>query len=52
MTDHGHLADAQAAFAGWHPQVRAILSAADDCFLTALLPCSTAPRLGAGRWAG
>jgi salicylate hydroxylase len=31
--DRGHLADAQAAFAGWHPQVRAILAAADDSFL-------------------
>ena len=35
-TERGHLADAQAAFAGWHPQVRAILDAADDAFRTAL----------------
>jgi salicylate hydroxylase len=48
-TDRGHLADAQAAFAGWHPQVRAILSAADDCFLTALFDRPPLERWSVGR---
>ena len=48
-TDRGHLADAQAAFAGWHPQVRAILAAADDSFLTALFDRPPLERWSAGR---
>ena len=48
-TDRGHLADAQAACAGWHPQVRAILSAADDCFLTALFDRPPLERWSVGR---
>ena len=35
-TNRGLLADARAAFEGWHPQVRAILAAADETFITAL----------------
>jgi salicylate hydroxylase len=48
-TDRGHLADAQAAFAGWHPQVRAILAAADDTFLTALFDRPPLERWSVGR---
>jgi salicylate hydroxylase len=32
-TNRGDLADALAAFDGWHPQVRAILRAADETYL-------------------
>jgi salicylate hydroxylase len=35
-TDRGVLADALAAYAGWHPQVRAILSAVEETFVWAL----------------
>ena len=35
-TDRGELADAIAAFAGWHPQVREILGAVDETFIWAL----------------
>ena len=48
-TDRGHLADARAAFAGWHPQVRAILDAADDTFLTALFDRPPLARWTVGR---
>jgi 2-polyprenyl-6-methoxyphenol hydroxylase-like FAD-dependent oxidoreductase len=48
-TERGHLADAQAAFAGWHPQVRAILAAADDTFLTALFDRPPLERWSVGR---
>jgi salicylate hydroxylase len=48
-TDRGHLADAQAAFQGWHPQLRAILAAADDTFLTALFDRPPLERWSVGR---
>jgi salicylate hydroxylase len=48
-TDRGHLADAQAAFQGWHRQVRAILAAADDTFLTALFDRPPLERWSVGR---
>jgi salicylate hydroxylase len=48
-TERGHLADAQAAFAGWHPQVRTILDAADDAFLTALFDRPPLERWSVGR---
>lgn len=35
-TDRGDLADALAAYDGWHPHVRAILHAADETFVWAL----------------
>ena len=35
-TDRGELADALAAFDGWHPQVRDILAAVDEIFIWAL----------------
>jgi salicylate hydroxylase len=35
-TDHGDVADALAAFDGWHPQVRTILSAVDETFVWGL----------------
>jgi salicylate hydroxylase len=35
-TDAGEVADALAAFAGWHPQVRDILGAVDETFIWAL----------------
>jgi salicylate hydroxylase len=35
-TDRGDVADALAAFAGWHPQVQAILSAMDQTYVWAL----------------
>jgi len=48
-TERGHLADAQAAFAGWHPQVRAILDAAEDAFRTALFDRPPLQRWSVGR---
>ena len=48
-TDRGELADALAAFDGWHPQVRAIMSAVDDTFVWALFDRSPLPRWSAGR---
>jgi len=35
-TDRGNVADALAAFEGWHPQVRGILGAVDETFVWAL----------------
>jgi salicylate hydroxylase len=35
-TDRGEIADALAAFAGWHPQVQTILNAVDHTFIWAL----------------
>jgi salicylate hydroxylase len=48
-TERGHLADAQAAFAGWHPQVLAILEGADDAFRTALFDRPPLERWSLGR---
>lgn len=44
-TDRGEVADALAAFEGWHPQVRAIIGAADETFIWALFD-----RVPLGRW--
>ncbi len=44
-TDRGEVADALAAFQGWHPEVRAIIGAADETFIWALFD-----RAPLGRW--
>jgi salicylate hydroxylase len=44
-TDRGDVADALAAFDGWHPQVRAILESVDETFLWALFD-----RVPLGHW--
>jgi salicylate hydroxylase len=44
-TDRGDVADALAAFDGWHPQVRAILESVDETFLWALFD-----RAPLGQW--
>ncbi|HTY77643.1 MAG TPA: FAD-dependent monooxygenase [Candidatus Bathyarchaeia archaeon] len=44
-TDRGEVAEALAAFEGWHPTVRAIIGAADETFLWALFD-----RLPLARW--
>ena len=48
-TDRGNLADALAAFEEWHPQVRAIIGAADETFIWALFDRA---RCRAGRSGG
>ena len=48
-TDRGDPADALAAFAGWHPQVRAILEAVDETFIWALFDRTPLERWSAGR---
>ena len=48
-TDRGELADALAAFDGWHPHVRAIMSAVDDTFVWALFDRPPLKRWSAGR---
>jgi salicylate hydroxylase len=48
-TDRGDLADALAAYADWHPQVRAILGAGDETFIWALLDRSPMDRWSVGR---
>jgi salicylate hydroxylase len=48
-TDRGDLADALAAFEGWHPQVRAILRAVDETFIWALFDRPPMPRWSEGR---
>ena len=48
-TDRGDLGQALAAFAGWHPQVRAILGAVDETFVWALLDRAPLPRWSVGR---
>jgi salicylate hydroxylase len=35
-TDHGEVADALAAYEGWHPQVRSIIAAVDETFIWGL----------------
>jgi salicylate hydroxylase len=47
--DRGEVADALAAFAGWHPQVRAIIAAADETYKWALFDRAPLPRWSAGR---
>jgi salicylate hydroxylase len=48
-TDRGDVADALAAFEGWHPQVRGILEAVDATFVWALFDRAPLPRWSAGR---
>jgi salicylate hydroxylase len=48
-TDHATVARALAAFEGWHPQVRRIIGAADECFIWALFDRDPLPRWSVGR---
>jgi salicylate hydroxylase len=48
-TDRGDVAQALAAFDGWHPQVRGILEAVDETFVWALFDRAPLPRWSAGR---
>ena len=48
-TDRGEVADAVAAFAGWHPQVREILGSVDSTFIWALFDRPPLPHWSAGR---
>jgi salicylate hydroxylase len=48
-TDRGRIGDAVAAFAEWHSQVRAIISAADEAFIWALFDRAPLARWSVGR---
>jgi 2-polyprenyl-6-methoxyphenol hydroxylase-like FAD-dependent oxidoreductase len=48
-TDRATIERALAAFAGWHPQVRRIIAAADSCFIWALFDRDPLPRWSVGR---
>jgi salicylate hydroxylase len=48
-TDRGDIADALAAFEGWHPQVRGILSEVDETYVWALFDRAPLPRWSDGR---
>jgi salicylate hydroxylase len=48
-TDRGEIADAEAAFADWHGQVRAILSAVDEIFIWALFDRTPLARWSVGQ---
>jgi salicylate hydroxylase len=48
-TDRATVARALAAFEGWHPQVRRIISAADTCFIWALFDREPLPRWSVDR---
>ena len=48
-TDRGEVADALAAYEGWHPQVRATLGAVDEIFIWGLFDRTPLPRWSAGR---
>ncbi|HXP04337.1 MAG TPA: FAD-dependent monooxygenase [Stellaceae bacterium] len=48
-TDRATIERALVAFAGWHPQIRRIVSAADTCFIWALFDRDPLPRWSAGR---
>jgi salicylate hydroxylase len=48
-TDRGEIADALAAYAGWHPQVGEIIAAADETFVWALFDRPPMPRWSVGR---
>jgi salicylate hydroxylase len=48
-TDHATTDRALAAFAGWHPQVRRIIAAADTCFIWALFDRDPLPRWAIAR---
>jgi salicylate hydroxylase len=47
--DRGEVADALAAFAGWHDQVLSIIGAADETYKWALFDRTPLPRWSAGR---
>jgi salicylate hydroxylase len=47
--DRGEVADALAAFAGWHVQVRSIIGAADETYKWALFDRAPLPRWSVGR---
>src|SRR3954468_21411880 len=48
-TDRATVVSALAVFEGWHPQVRRIIGAADECFIWALFDRDPLPRLSVGR---
>jgi salicylate hydroxylase len=48
-TDRGDIADALAAFAGWHPQVRAIIGSVAETFIWGLFDRAPLPRWSLGR---
>ena len=48
-TDRGNIADVMAAYQAWHPQVRAIIAAADETFVWALFDRMPLPRWSVGR---
>jgi salicylate hydroxylase len=48
-TDRGDIAEARAAFDGWHPQVRQILGAVDETFTWALFDRAPLERWSVGR---
>src|SRR4029453_1186560 len=48
-TDRGQVADALAAYEGWHSQVRSILGAVDETFIWALFDRKPMPRWSVGR---
>jgi salicylate hydroxylase len=48
-TDRATIERALAAFAGWHPQIGRIISAADTCFIWALFDRDPLPRWSRGR---
>jgi salicylate hydroxylase len=48
-TDRGEIADALAAFEGWHPQVRSIIEGVDETFVWALFDRSPLERWSVGR---
>ena len=48
-TDRATIERALAAFEGWHPQIRRIISAADTCFIWALFDRGPLPRWSSGR---
>jgi salicylate hydroxylase len=48
-TDRGEVADALAAFEGWHPQVRGIVEAVDETFIWGLFDRAPLPHWSVGR---
>jgi salicylate hydroxylase len=48
-TERGEVADALAAFAGWHPQLRRILESVDETFIWGLFDRAPLPRWTVGR---
>jgi salicylate hydroxylase len=48
-TEPGNIADARAAFAGWHPQLQGILGAVEETFVWGLFDRPPMPRWSIGR---